>query len=111
MENPETPKRPFVRKSVVVGAIIGALAGASLTITALILNSTSDSHDYGPAMLLGLISTPSVPLLMFLGLFGLKFINMNPTVAFPYLVSVDAISYCLIGAIIGWFIQQFKKKS
>ena len=112
MENPETPKRRrwVICKPTVIGAIIGALIGALLTAALEFLNFTSDSHNYGAAIFLGLISVPSSPLLFFLGLFGLKYINITNSVsAMAYLIVVNTISYCLIGIIIGCLIQQFRK--
>jgi hypothetical protein len=114
LENTEARKRrlTFFQKSAAIGAILGAIVGAALTVGLAFLNSASDSHDYGPAILIGIVSIPSTPILSVLGLVGLKFIKMSDsTNAFAYLAIVNGISYCLVGFVIGWLIQQLKKNS
>jgi hypothetical protein len=104
-------KWAFFRKKYCIGCIIGATIGSVLTILSIVKNNTSDSHDLGGAILLGIVSTPSLPLLVVLGHFGLKFINLNGNTAWTFIVVVNAISYATIGLLIGGFIDliQFKR--
>ena len=119
MENPEAPKRrgwSIVRKAQIIGAVTGAL----LTVAILIFNADATSanpENYGPVILLGLVSFPSLPLLALCKMLGLKFLfdnNHNEGEASMsldcLLVAVNAISYFVIGTIIGLSIRSFKNK-
>jgi hypothetical protein len=100
--------------------IIGAVAGALLTIAILIFNANATAvnpENYGPAMLLGLVSLPSFPMLALCKVIGLKFLfddNHNQGGAsIPLeclLVAANVISYFAIGTFIGVLIQSLKAK-
>ena len=117
--NPETPNKrglSIICKSQFIGAVTGGL----LTIVILILNMYATSvnpEDYGPAMLLGMVSIPSIPLLVLCRVFGLKFLFDNNDAQGGASVLLDCViiaantfSYFLIGTCIGWIIGAFKKR-
>ena len=90
--------------------IWGAIVGASLTVGLLIVNFTSSSHNYGPGILLGIISVPSAPLLIVLRLFGLQMIHMNSVMGSFFLTVVNALSFFVLGICFGGLIVAFKHR-
>ena len=102
----KTKKWSAIRRCQVWGAILGS----SITALFWILNFNSSSHNLVPMMLIELISIPSLPILLILKLFGFELIHQGEIEAVLCSVAVNAITYFLVGTMIGIIISAIRKQ-
>jgi hypothetical protein len=103
-EDPKIPNRSIIRKCQIWGSIIGA----SLTAGLLILNFSVSSNNYGPGLLIGVISAPSYPLLVSYNLLGFGLTQINPIFGSILLMLANVASYSAIATLVGMVIKSQK---
>jgi len=100
------PNQSIIRKCQIWGSIICA----SLTAALLIWNFSVGSNNYGPGLLLCVISAPSYPLLVLYNVFGLGFAQINPIFGSILLMLANVASYSVIATFVGMVIKSQKQK-
>ncbi len=95
------------RRFIIIKALlIGTVTGALLTVGSFYWNANTDSHNYGPAIILGIVSIPSIPVFKLMG----YHLTLDASSSLYILISANSCSYSLIGAGVGWLLSILRKK-